>query len=324
MPYCFPPVPDLAECLRRLIRQVPAGRVTTCGDLADALGNGVAARWVGHFSLHHEHAADCPCHRVVRADGVLGGYVAGDEAEKARRLRAEGIDVSDGAVDLERFAFRVFQSDRPLERLSREQEAIRKRIIVRPRKRIPKLVGGVDVAYPSDEEGLAAYALIETATGRLVWSKTIRRRVVFPYISSYLTFREVSILLELLVEVRAAGRLAEVVMVDGTGILHPRRAGIASHLGVAASMPTLGVTKKLLCGRVDMEGMSPGESRLVIHVNEAIGLAIRPTAGSRRPIFVSPGHRVDLAFCEALTQRLLLGRRLPEPLYWADRLSKRE
>jgi deoxyribonuclease V len=109
----------------------------------------------------------------------------------------------------------------------------------------------------------------------------------------------------LLDEVRAADRMAEVLLVDGSGILHHRRAGIAAHLGVVASLLTIGVTKKLLCGRVNIEGMSPGESRPVIHEQRPIGIALRPTAGSRRPIFVSPGHRVDLPFCEQLVRQLL-------------------
>jgi deoxyribonuclease V len=113
------------------------------------------------------------------------------------------------------------------------------------------------------------------------------------------------------------------VLVDGTGILHPRHAGIATHLGVVASLATVGVTKKLLCGLVDIEGMQPLESRPVLLDDRLTGVAIRPTSGSRRPIYVSPGHRVDMAFSEQLVRRLLLGRRLPEPLAWADRLSRR-
>jgi deoxyribonuclease V len=111
-------------------------------------------------------------------------------------------------------------------------------------------------------------------------------------------------------------------MVDGTGRLHPRHAGIATHLGVVARQPTIGVTKKLLCGRVDVEGMRPLDSRPVELEGRPIGAAVRPTAGSRRPIFVSPGHRVDVALAETLVRRLLAGRRLPEPLYWADRFSR--
>jgi deoxyribonuclease V len=147
--------------------------------------------------------------------------------------------------------------------------------------------------------------------------------VRFPYISSYLSFRELPLLLDLLDEVRAAGQLSPVVLVDGTGILHPRHAGIASHLGVLAAVATVGVTKKLLCGKVQGGDMRPLEARPVVLDDRPTGIALRPTAGSLRPIYVSAGHGVDLAFAERLVRRLLLGRRLPEPLYWADRLSRR-
>ena len=327
----FPEVPDLTSCLRRLLAQVPAGRVTTCGDLAEALGNKVAATWVGHFSLHHEHDVDCPCHRIIRAGGIVGPYITTTEA-KQQRLADEGVAIRDGVVDLDAFGFSDFTSDRPLERLRHIQEEIQARIVVPSDdvagqdgiapQAIPEFVGGVDVAYPNADEGVAAYALVETATGRLVWSTTVRRRVVFPYISTYLSFREIPILLDLLDEVRAAERLAEVVLVDGSGILHHRHAGIASHLGVVASIPTIGVTKKLLCGSVNIEGMAAGESRPVVHEGKPIGIALRTTSGSRRPIFISPGHRVGLAYSERVVRQFLAGRRLPEPLYWADRLSR--
>ena len=319
-PFCK--IPDLACRLRRLIAQVPAGRVTTYGALADALGNRIAARWVGHFALHHDHHAGCPCHRLVRAGGGLGQYIDGAEQAKARRLADEGVEVRRAAVDLKRYGFDRFVSDRPLEKLRQMQQSLVARVSLRPRRRIPKLVGGVDVSYPSPDQGVAAYALVETDSRRLVWSRTVHRRVVFPYISTYLAFRELPILLELLDEVRAAGRLSQVLLVDGSGILHQRHAGIATHLGVVASLPTIGVTKKLLCGQVEMDGMRPEESRPVVYEDRLIGVALRPTSGSRRPIFISPGHRLDLAFAEQLVRRLLGGRRLPEPLYWADRLSR--
>ena len=241
---------------------------------------------------------------------------------KVRRLRDEGVEVRRATIDLERFGFRDFVTDRPLERLREIQTAIQRRIIVRPRRRMPKLVGGVDVAYPQPELGVAAYALVETATGQLVWSTTVRRRVTFPYVSTYLSFREIPILLDLLDEVRAAGRMAEVLLVDGSGILHHAQAGIASHLGVVASVATVGVTKKLLCGQVDIKEMRPGESRPVVHEERLIGVALRPTAGSLRPIFISPGHRVDVEFLRAAGAAVTDGPALPEPIYWADRLSR--
>lgn len=323
MAVSFPRVPDLAQCLQDLLAQIPAGRVATCGDLAEALGNRIAARWVGHVALHHEHGPDCICHRIVRAGGELGGYAAGSMADKAQRLAEEGVEVQNSTIDLARFGFVDFRTDRPLDRLRQIQESVQRQIVLRPRRRLPKLTGGVDVSYPRPGIGVAAYTLVETESGKLVWSTTVRRPVTFPYISTYLSFREIPILLALLDEVRAAGRMAEVLLVDGSGILHHRHAGIASHLGVVVSTPTIGVTKKLLCGHVEMTGMAPGESRPVWHEDRLIGVALRPTAGSARPIFISPGHRVDVAFSERLVRRLLFNQRLPEPIRLADRLSRK-
>ena len=169
---------------------------------------------------------------------------------------------------------------------------------------------------------MAAYALVEVATGELLWSTTIRRAAGFPYISSYLTFRELPLLIELIDTVRAQDRIAPVILVDGTGILHPRRAGIASHLGVVTGLPTIGVTKKLLCGQVDIAGLQPLESRPVVLDDQPVGAAIRSTSGSRRPLFISPGSGLNLASAEQIVRAVLSGRRLPLPLYWADRLSR--
>jgi deoxyribonuclease V len=129
------------------------------------------------------------------------------------------------------------------------------------------------------------------------------------------------ILLDLLKQVRAEGRLAEVVFVDGNGILHPRRAGIASHLGVAAKLATIGIGKSLLCGKVVAKTGGPADSQAVIHDGEVIGTAMKATPGSR-PIFVSPGNLVDVPFAERLSRLLLRARRVPEPIYFAHSLSR--
>jgi len=323
MSEAFPKLPDLPKQLTELLAQIPPGRVATHGTLADALGNRIAARWVGHFVLHHEHDVACPCHRVVRAGGRIGEYAGGGPRAKAKRLRTEGVTVRRGAVDLAAYEFRRFVSDRPLEKLKRVQEELGSKVVLRSRRRIPKLVGGVDVSYPNPGRGVATYALVEAESGKLAWSTTIRRPVRFPYITSYLAFRELPILLDLIDEVRRAGRLAELVLVDGSGILHPRGAGIASHLGVIGSLATIGVTKKLLCGSVQLGGLRPHESRPVAIDDRLVGIALRPTPGSRRPIFISPGHRTNLPFAERVVRQMLRGRRLPQPLYCADRLSRR-
>jgi len=367
----LPPIPDLPAVLCDLIRQVQRGRVTTPGALAAAMGNPVAARWIGHFLLHHDHDSACACHRVVRAGGVLGPYPDGSE-EKARLLEEEGVEVIDGQIHGSDCSFADFTCDRPLEKLARFQNRLAKKVQLLSRRGVPRLVGGVDVSYcckgtqrvpgpifTAEEggqshfrdddsgrhrpqsgrenwdspqlaktgtvpcaEGVAAYALVEVASGKLVWWTTIRRPVRFPYITSYLTFRELPLLIELLEVVRRQDRISPVVMVDGTGILHPRRAGIASHLGVVAGIPTVGVTKKLLCGQVNVKGLRLLESRPVLLDEEPVGAAIRPTSGSFRPLFLSPGSGVDLASAVRIASAVLAGKRLPLPLYWADRLSR--
>jgi deoxyribonuclease V len=317
-------VPVLELCLKNLLLQIPPGRVATPGDLAEALGDRLAAKWIGHYVLHHDVESNCVCHRIVRAGGALGGYAHGSTAAKAKLLRAEGVAVRRETVALERFAFREFVSERPLVRLREIQEKIRGGIVLQwPGKRVlPPLVGGVDVGYPRPGMARAAYALVESVSGELVWSASIQRPVEFPFISSYLSFREIPIYLDLLDEVRAAGRLAELVMVDGTGVLHQRGAGVASHLGVVADLATIGVTKTMHRGEADLKDMAPGESRPVLLHGRLTGAALRPTAGSRRPIFISPGNGLDLAFAEQAVRGLLFGRRLPAPIYWADRLTK--
>lgn len=321
MPPRLPPIPDLTASLRGLVRQIPKGRVATFGDLAEALGNPIAARWVGKVAAQDAPAEAAPWHRVVRADGSLNPD-AQRAAQACRRLAAENVVVDRGRVDLLRLRFRQFRSDRPLAWLRTVQEQLARRVRCTPRKRIPPLVAGVDVSYPEPRWGQAAYALVAAQSGELVWSTTVRRPIEFPYITSYLSFRELPILLALLDSVGEAGKLAELMLVDGSGILHPSRAGIAAHLGVVASVPTIGVTKKLLCGNVEVEGMQPGESRTVFVGGRPAGVALRPTSGTRRPIFVSPGHRVDVAFCERVVRSLMFGRKLPAPVYWADRLSR--
>jgi deoxyribonuclease V len=323
MTIVLPDIPDLPSCLERLWNQIPAGRVATYGDLAEALGDRIAARWVGHHALHHLHDDSCPCHRIVRADGSLGGYVSGRVEDKERRLRREGAAPRNGLVNLAELRFCHFETDRPLMALRRAQEAIVHKASLRPPKKPARLVAGVDVSYTASGEGVAACVLVEAASGEVLGKTIVRRPIRFPYITSFLSFRELPLLVELLDEVDRQGRRADVVLVDGSGMLHHRHAGIATHLGVLRGQSTVGVTKKLLCGSVDLKGLQPAESRPVLLDGEPIGVALRPTAGSRRPIFLSPGHRIDPAAAEAVVRGLLHGRRLPEPLYWADRLSRK-
>lgn len=312
----------LDAALLDLLERIPEGRVTTFGDLAFALGDPIAARWVGHFVLHHVHLPGCSCHRVVRMDGAIGGYIGGSPQDKARRLRDEGIDVAEGRVALGPVRFTDFESFRPLGRLAEIQRDLTLAARISRRRIVPRTIAGVDVSYRGPSRGVAAYVEVDVATGDTVRTLLHEGETPFPYITSYLAFRELPLLIGLMEKVVSSGGPAPLVLVDGSGMLHQRHAGIATHLGVLFDVPTIGVTKKLLCGSAEVKRMEPDESRPVIWEGREIGRALRPSVRSRRPLYVSPGHCVDVPFCEIAVRRVLLGRRLPEPIYQADRHSR--
>lgn len=327
-------LPNLPHTLWDLISQVPPGRVTTYGLLAEALGDKAAARWIGEYLAHHEAAlyraagsgsqflSECPCYRVVRADGSLGLYAHGDPAHKAELLRRENVDICGGKVDLARYAFRpAVAGTRPLERLKFLQEELAHAVRQRALPALPKSVAAVDVAYRG-EEAFGVYTLTDAAGERILWENTMRQKAEFPYISGFLAFRELPVLIRLIAQARSADKLGDVILVDGSGIVHPRGVGIASHLGVLCGVPTVGVTKTLLCGTLEPEAQHPWITHWICRGSEKVGFAFRPSARSKDLLYVSPGHLVDLSACQAVVEPLRRGRRLPEPLYWADRRSK--
>ena len=318
----LPDIPDLPAELMALVAQIPPGMVTTYGDLAAALGDRSAARWAGEHLRHHPHPASCACHRVVRHTGEPGLYVTGDESEKVRLLEGEGIRLSSGRVDLKRHRFTAFSGSPPLAPLLDFQHSLPGRTKLEPFSDLPELVGGVDLAYRNPQTAVASCAVIHSATGELVWSHTITAPVRFPYISGLLTYRELPPLLALLEEVQAAGQLPPLLLVDGNGTLHPRRAGIAVATGVVSNHPTIGIGKSLLCGQVDLSRVTPETPQPVLLEEEPVGLAMKAKAGSK-PVFISPGHRTDLATAGNIVSQLFHGHRVPEPIYHADRLCRK-
>ena len=133
------------------------------------------------------------------------------------------------------------------------------------------------------------------------------------------TFRELPAL------VAALERLPQVpdlVFVDGQGIAHPRRLGIAAHFGVVTGLPSIGVAKNVLCGRHETPGPLAGERTPLIHRGDQIGWVLRSKPRCN-PLIVSPGHRVSMQGALDGVLRTLRGYRLPEPTRLADRLASR-
>lgn len=332
----MPEIPDLTAALRLLVEQIPPGRVATYGQLAETLGSSHAAKWIASWLIEEPPTAHCPTHRVVRADGSLGDYRARSAADQAALLEADGIAVVSGKVDLSRHAVEKFQSTAPLQSLADWQTTVSEQVsLVLPaairdqlnsnghvtNNELDHLVGGVDVSYVTPTRAVAGYALIDINTGELIWSATHEESVRFPYISGFLALREIPIILPLLETVKSAGKLAQILFVDGHGTLHRRKMGIASHLGIVTGLSTIGVGKTLSLGQVDLEHVEPGETRPIIHAGQIIGTALRPFT-SKKPLYFSPGHRMDLATATDLVCRLNQTHRLPNPTHWADRLSR--
>jgi deoxyribonuclease V len=315
---------DLEAELTALLAQIPRGRVTTYGDLADALGLRSAARWVGEFLRVHAHWPDCACHRVVRKGGELGLYVEGREpAEKVERLQAEGLPVCDRRVErFEELIFRDFRSEHPLKRLIDRQLEWVQRVQLNPRSGVPPLAAGLDVSYSRDGTATGACAIVESSSGRVVWSTTHRDRPGLPYIPTLLTFRELPMLLALFERSRREFPELDLYFVDGNGILHPRGAGIAACFGVVADVPTIGVAKSLLCGRLQEPADDSADPPALLTLDDRVVGAVLMSSSSSRPLYVSPGQKIDVASASRMARAFAFGHRLPEPLYWADRLSR--
>ncbi len=164
------------------------------------------------------------------------------------------------------------------------------------------LVAGLDVAYGC---GMAfgAAALFSTKEGRTLEVKVHPVKEQVPYVPGFLGFREVGAMASAYLRLTAK---PDAVLVDGHGIAHPRRFGSASHFGVVMGVPSVGVAKRVLYGRE--------EKGFILIEDERVAAVI---GQGRRRIFVSPGHMISLEESINLVKSLLLGHRLPEPLFRA-------
>jgi deoxyribonuclease V len=187
---------------------------------------------------------------------------------------------------------------------------------LRPDKPI-RLVAGLDAAFSADESYcLAAVVVWDVDAQRVVEEKTGQCRLAFPYIPGLLSFREAPALVSAL---RKLEQTPDVLMCDGQGLAHPRRFGIACHLGVICDLPAIGCAKSRLVGAHDEPGRARGSSVPLRDGQEVIGAVLRTQDGIK-PVYVSIGHKMDLAAAERIVLACAVRHRLPEPTRLADRL----
>ncbi len=155
----------------------------------------------------------------------------------------------------------------------------------------------------------AAVVVVEAGSFRLIERAGLAAPARFPYVPGLLSFREAPALLEAFDRIKTR---PDVVLCDGQGIAHPRRLGIASHLGLRLDLPTIGCAKSRLCGKYDEPGADRGDRSPLVDKGEVVGAVLR-TRAKVAPLFVSPGHRCDLESAVGLVLDTTRKLRLPIP-----------
>lgn len=199
------------------------------------------------------------------------------------------------------------------------QRELAARVIERDELGEVRFVAGVDVGFEGEDNKTSRAAVVVLKFPELTpIDYTIARLpVTFPYIPGLLAFREIPVVLNALEKLSTE---PDVFIVDGHGRAHPRRLGIASHLGVLIDRPTIGCAKSILCGKaVEPKDQVGAWSPLIDH-EEKIGVALRMRKGTT-PVYVSIGHRVTLDRAIQLVLRCSKGYRLPETTRYAHRMA---
>ncbi|MHB8575539.1 MAG: deoxyribonuclease V [Dehalococcoidia bacterium] len=184
-----------------------------------------------------------------------------------------------------------------------------------------RLVAGVDISVGGrDAPGLAAVVVLSYPELRPVEQSVVKADVRFPYVPGLLSFREIPVLAPAFEQLKST---PDLVVVDGQGMAHPRRFGLASHLGYLLGVPTIGCAKSRLIGTYAEPRDVVGAFSLLMDRDESIGAAVRTRAGVK-PLFISVGHLIGLSEAVAWILRLTRNLRLPEPTRLAHRAAAGE
>lgn len=186
-----------------------------------------------------------------------------------------------------------------------------------PRNEFGKIetIAGADIALdPETNTGYAGVVVYDVHGLQEIERASAAALIEFPYIPGLLAFREGPVLLKAFEKLKTR---PDLVMFDGQGLAHPRRLGIASHMGLWLDCPTIGVAKKVLVGKYREPDWTAGSQTPLTDKNETIGMCVRSRTRVK-PIFVSIGHKIDLPTAVKFTLSCLDGTRIPKPTREAD------
>jgi deoxyribonuclease V len=174
----------------------------------------------------------------------------------------------------------------------------------------PRLIAGVDISVNRwAKTGTAAVVVLSYPGLEPVEVKVVTDSLNFPYVPGLLSFREAPLILAACEKLTVT---PDLLMVDGQGIAHPRRMGLASHLGLCLDIPTIGCAKSRLCGSHDEPGNERSSYAELLGNGEVIGAVVRTRTGVK-PVYVSIGHKIDLPTAIHFVLECCRGYRLPEP-----------
>lgn len=198
------------------------------------------------------------------------------------------------------------------------QEQLRSKVITETQLETVRYVAGVDVGYDSpDAVSQAAVTVLSFPSLQLQQQAVVRSPTAFPYVPGFLSFREVPAVLDALAKI---GPMPDLILCDGQGLAHPRRFGLACHLGVVTGIATIGVAKTRFIGEHPEVGFERGSWQPLLHQGEIVGAALRTQTGVK-PIYVSIGHKVSLTQAIEYVLRCAPKYRLPETTRSADQLT---
>lgn len=181
-----------------------------------------------------------------------------------------------------------------------------------------KTVAGIDLGYDAKSETCrAVVAVLSFPELELVESSEAITPIQFPYVPGLLSFRETPVAVKALEKLKIT---PDVILCDGQGIAHPRRFGIACHIGLIADVPAIGVAKSVLVGKFENLGEKRGSTAPMIYKNEIVGAALR-TKDKVQPVYVSAGHRISLETAIDLVLQCAPKYRLPETTRMADQMA---
>ncbi len=197
-----------------------------------------------------------------------------------------------------------------LDKLKSEQLMLAKKVALSDDFSDISTVAGCDVAY-TGRYIVCAIVVMDYESLRIRETKHVIKTVRFPYIPGFLSYREAPIIIDTYHELEID---PDIMIIDGNGILHPRKMGLASHVGLSLDKPSIGVAKSLLCGEISGDKVILGK--------DTVGMLLK-TKQQAKPIFISQGNKMSLKSAAEIVAKCMGEHKLPEPLHQAHKLANK-